>query len=215
MSQRCSVVERIDKQLILQVETEKMYWEKVLTTVAAVVKSLSYRELPLRGHEDKFGSTHSGNFIMSLELIAEFDPFLSNNIAQYASKGKGKTLYLSFGTFEKRVSIMAEKVKETIVNEIKDAKYFSIVVDSTPDISHTDQLSLIFRYVKKNGEPIERFLQFIAKAGHKSEDIADAIFMSLGANELDIKNWRVSHTTMHPIYQANILRSSGKNKRSV
>ncbi|XP_060846758.1 zinc finger MYM-type protein 1-like [Rhopalosiphum padi] len=190
MSQRGSVLERIDKQLILQVETEKMYWEKVLTRVAAVVKSLSSRGLPLRGHDDKFGSTHSGNFIMSLELIAEFDPFLSNHIAQYANKGKGSTSYLSFATFEQFVYIMAEKVKETIVNEIKDAKYFSIVVDSTPDISHTDQLSLIFRYVKKNGEPVERFLQFFANAGHKSEDMADAIFMALGANDLNIKNCR-------------------------
>lgn len=190
MSQRGSVVERIDKQLILQVETEKIYWERVLTRVAAVVKSLSSRGLPLRGHDDKFGSTHSGNFIMSLELIAEFDPFLSNHITQYANKGKGSTSYLSFGTFEKFVSIMAEKVKETIVNEIKDAKYFSIVVDSTPDISHTDQLSLIFRYVKKKDEPVERFLQFVANAGHKSEDMADAIFIALGANELDIKNCR-------------------------
>jgi len=85
---------------------------------------------------------------------------------------------------------MTEKVKETIVNEIKNAKYLSMVVDSTPDISHTDRLSLIFRYVKKNGEPIERFLQFIANAGHKSEDMADPIFMALGANELDIKNCR-------------------------
>jgi len=75
MSQKGSILERIDKQLILQVETEKMYWEKVLTRVAAVVKSLSSRGLPLRVHDDKFGSTHSGNFIMSLELIAEFDPY--------------------------------------------------------------------------------------------------------------------------------------------
>jgi len=69
-----------------------MYWEKMLTRVAAVVKSLSSRGLPLRGHEDKFGSTHSGNFIMSLELIAEFYPFLSNHIAQYANKVKVKHL---------------------------------------------------------------------------------------------------------------------------
>lgn len=88
------------------------------------------------------------------------------HIAQYANKRKGSTSYLSFATFEQFVYIMAEKVKETIVNEIKDAKYFSIVVDSTPDISHTDQLSLIFRYIKKNGEPVERFLQFFANAGH-------------------------------------------------
>lgn len=40
MSQRGSVVARIDKQLVLQVETGKIYLEKVLTRVVAVVKSL-------------------------------------------------------------------------------------------------------------------------------------------------------------------------------
>jgi len=44
--------------------------------------------------------------------------------------------------------------------------------------------------VKTNGEPVERFLQFIANSGHKSEDLADAIFMVIGENELDIKNCR-------------------------
>ncbi|KAL4092295.1 hypothetical protein QTP88_026820 [Uroleucon formosanum] len=102
----------------------------------------------------------------------------------------GSTSYLSFSVYEKFIEMMGEKVKNTIINEIKNAKYFSIVVDSTPDISHTDQLACIFRYVKTNGEPVERFLQFITNSGHKSEDLADAIFMVIGENELDIKNCR-------------------------
>ncbi|KAL4097338.1 hypothetical protein QTP88_022132 [Uroleucon formosanum] len=102
----------------------------------------------------------------------------------------GSTSYLSFSVYEKFIEMMGEKVKNTIINEIKNAKYFSIVVDSTPDISHTDQLACIFRYVKTNDEPVERFLQFITNSGHKSEDLADAIFMVIGENELDIKNCR-------------------------
>jgi len=109
-------IRRIDKQLVLQVETETAYWKKVLTRAAAVVKSLCSRGLPLRGHDDKFGSTHSGNFIMSLELIAEFDAFLSSHITKYANIGKGSTSYLSFATFEQFVNIMAKKVNETIIN---------------------------------------------------------------------------------------------------
>ncbi|KAL4148045.1 hypothetical protein QTP88_002349 [Uroleucon formosanum] len=181
---------RIDSQLILQVETKIKYWKEVLTRIVAVVKSLSCRGLSFRGHNDKFGSTHSGNFIICLELIAEFDPFLANHISKFGNKGKGNTSYLSFSVYEKFIEMMGEKVKNTIINEIKNAKYFWIVVDSTPDISHMDQLACIFRYVKTNGEPVERFLQFIANSGHKSEDLADAIFMVIGENELDIKNCR-------------------------
>jgi len=63
-----------------------------------------------------------------------------------------------------------------------------------------------------NGEPVERFLQFIANTGHKSEDMADTILMALGANELDVKNCRgqsydnASNMSGMP---------SGKNKRSL
>ena len=86
------------------------------------MKSPSSRGLAIRGHENKFGSTHSGNFVMSLELIAEFDPFLQNHIPTFGNKGKGKTSYLSFTVFEQFIEIMGEKVKKTIVNEIKNAK---------------------------------------------------------------------------------------------
>lgn len=190
MKKRGSEVGRIDHQLILQVQTETNYWKEVLTRVVAVVKSLSSRGLAMRGHDDKFGSTHSGNFVMSLELIAEFDPFLKNHISKFGNKGKGTTSYLSFTVFEQFIEIMGEKVKKTIVNEIKNAKYFSIIVDSTPDISHTDQLAFIFRYVSNNGEPVERFLKFLANSGHKSKDLADAVFMVLEENEIDINNCR-------------------------
>ena len=44
--------------------------------------------------------------------------------------------------------ILAEQVKYTIIKKIKIAKYVSISVDSTPDISHVDQLTIIFRYLK-------------------------------------------------------------------
>ncbi|KAL4100668.1 hypothetical protein QTP88_020702 [Uroleucon formosanum] len=92
--------------------------------------------------------------------------------------------------FEQFIEIMGEKVKKTIVNEIKNAQYFSIIVDSTADISHTDQLAFIFRYVTNNGEPVERFLQFLANPRHKSKNLADAVFMVLGENEIDINNCR-------------------------
>lgn len=38
---------------------------------------------------------------------------------------------------------------------------YGISIDSTPDISHTDQLTVLFRYVTIDGNVVERFLQFI------------------------------------------------------
>lgn len=48
-----------------------------------------------------------------------------------------------------------------------DAEYFSIRVDSTPEIYHTDQLTVVLKYVMLNREVAERFLRFIHIIGHK------------------------------------------------
>ena len=45
------------------------------------------------------------------------------------------------------IQLMAEKVKKSILVEVKKAGYFSFSVDSTPDILHTDQLTLIIKYL--------------------------------------------------------------------
>ena len=53
---------------------------------------------------------------------------------------------------------MAKKVKDVIVADMKKAGYFNFSVDYTPNISHTDQLTLIIRYVSpEDGLSSERF----------------------------------------------------------
>nr|XP_047138958.1 zinc finger MYM-type protein 1-like [Hydra vulgaris] len=190
IKERKEVLNRVDQKLKYQVETEINYWKNVLTRVVAVVKSLSSRGMSFRGDDDRFGSVHNGNFMMSLELIAQFDPFLAQHIKKFGNKGKGSTSYLSFNIYEQFISIMADNVIQQMVKEIKEAKYFSISIDSTPDISHVDQLSFIFRYVQKNGCPVERFLGFLPNSGHKSEELADAVFLVLESHGLDINNCR-------------------------
>ena len=72
------------------------------------------------------------------------------------------------------IQLMAKKVKESIVAKVKKARYFSISEDSTPNISHTDQLTLIIRYVSPiNGLPSERFITFLELKDHFGVDMKD------------------------------------------
>ncbi|XP_065651294.1 zinc finger MYM-type protein 5-like [Hydra vulgaris] len=88
MKERKEVLNRVDQKLKNQVETEIYYWKNVLTRVVTVVKSLSSRGMSFRGDDDRFGSVHNGNFMMSLELITQFDPFLAQHIEKFGNKGK-------------------------------------------------------------------------------------------------------------------------------
>lgn len=50
---------------------------------------------------------------------------------------------------------MGEKTKKIIAAEIQQAKHFSVSVDSTPDLSHIDQLTFIFRFVSAAGKVVK------------------------------------------------------------
>lgn len=181
---------RIDKQLLVQAKEEAKYWKNVLQRVVIVIKKLASRGLAFRGDDEVFGSANNGNFMMCLELIAEFDPFLKSHIDRYGNPGQGHSSYLSSTICEELLEVMGNTVINTVLQEVRDSKYFSIIVDSTPDFSHTDQLSFILRYVQESGEPKERFVEFLGNCGHKSKELAEVVFKFLNDHGLDIQNCR-------------------------
>ena len=98
-------------------------------------------------HTSIFGDVRNGNYFGSMELIAQFDPFLKAHIERYGNAGKGNPSYLSIHVCEEFLELMGEKVLTEIVSWVKLAKYFSISVDFTPDVTHIDQLTFILHYV--------------------------------------------------------------------
>jgi len=181
---------RIDNNVVRQIETQRTYWVNVLKRVLAVVKRLSSRGLPFREATSKIGCNNNGNFLMAFELLAEFDPFLSNHLETYGNPGKGNTSYISYNVYEQFISIMSRQVLNKIIQEVKTSRYFSISVDSTPDISHIDQLSFCVQYVNIKGESVERFLCFLDQIGHKAEDMANAVFRVFKKYNLNIEYLR-------------------------
>ena len=113
LRQRAAKQERIDTKLTEQLEKEKCYWKEVLKrVVVAVIKALASRGLAFRGSDERFGETNNGNYLMMLEVIAQFDPFLVVHISRCGNKGSGSTSYLSSTICNELVSFMERKSRE-------------------------------------------------------------------------------------------------------
>lgn len=110
---------------------------------------------------------------------------------------------------------MFKQVLNTIIQEVIASRYFSISVDSTPDISHIDQLSFCILYVNNKGEPVVRFLCFLDQIGHKAEDLENAIFSVLKKYDLILIIFEANPMTMPVICREFMLDCKQKIKKSI
>lgn len=84
---------------------------------------------------ENIGDQQNGNFLATLEYLAKFDPIIAKHFNEKSNKSRGKISYLSSTIYEECVLIMGNKLLKMIIKEIKCAKYFFIVVDSSRDFS--------------------------------------------------------------------------------
>ena len=125
------------------INKEKNRWREILKSVVAVIKFLSRQNLPFCGHRKDSNSGKQGNFLETLKLLANYTTVINEHIFGNQLSKKGMTTYLSPTIQNKLIELLGKKVKDLILKEIKTAKYFSILLDSTPDISHIDQKLLL------------------------------------------------------------------------
>ena len=86
------------------------------------------------------------NFLATIRLLAKCDVILAVHVQSAQEKTKNVT-YFSNTSQNEIINLLGETIKEKMISEIKDAKYFTIMLDSTPDIGYEEQVSEILRYV--------------------------------------------------------------------
>ncbi|KAJ8678725.1 hypothetical protein QAD02_014512 [Eretmocerus hayati] len=137
INQRRSCITQIDKQLTQSLDIETRYWYEVMRRCVSAIKKLVSRGLPTRGHTEKFGCIHNGNYMMSLELLAEWDPFLAKHISDHGNRGSGHTNYLSSTICDELILLMAAEVIEMVCQaHRKDQQQQAI------ELCETDQIKI-------------------------------------------------------------------------
>ena len=146
-----------------QISKEKEHWRHVLKRIIVVVKNLVKNNLAFRGTNEKIYQYSNGNFLSLIEMIVEFDPIMNDHLKRIQND-KIHNHYLGHNIQNELVQMLALEVKNTITKNIKEVKYFSILLDCTPDTSHQEHMSLVIRFVDISTSPInfkEFFLEFL------------------------------------------------------
>jgi len=53
---------------------------------------------------------------------------------------------------EEQVKLLAHEVRNVVISECETAKFYTITGDSSPDISHKNQMAVLLRYVTVDRE---------------------------------------------------------------
>ena len=80
-------------------------------------------------------------------------------------------------------------IKDTLIKDINESNFFSILADETSDCSNQEQLSLALRFVDKDGEMREEFLGFLhCELGLTGKALAETVLTEIENLTLDINN---------------------------
>lgn len=177
----------IDSHQQAELESERQRWHDVLTRILDCVMFLALQNLAFRGSVDRLYEENNGNFLKLVEFLAKYDAPLGRHLTHAKS-----THYLSKNIQNEFIGLLAEAVLEKIVQRVKTAGYYSIMMDCTPDVSHKEQLSLVLRYVTTDQrvEVHESFFEFIDVQSTTGEALANTLLDRLTEYGIDIEDCR-------------------------
>ena len=135
--------------------------------------------MAFRGSVDRIFQPQNGNFLGLVQLIAKFDPVMQEHLRRIQD-GEIHDHYLSKHIKNELLQIMADDVKKIIVDRIKGAKYYSVILDCTPDFSHKEQMSLTICSVSdgSGGVPVgivEHFIEFVVVEESTGKNLLDVL----------------------------------------
>ena len=166
--------------------------QKVLESLLKVIMLCGKQGLSLRGHRDDkvfwegdHEGSNEGNFIQLVRFRAETDIFLADHL----SKAPKNALLTSKTIQNELIAVIGNKIRGDILNEVRSAKFYSIIADEVTDTANKEVLSLVLRYVS-DGEIREVFVDFLQVERITGRVLGEAILMWLGNHNISPADMR-------------------------
>ena len=111
-------------------------------------------------------------------------------MANHLKTAAKNATYTSKTTQNELIECIDDHIRDSIIHEIKQAKYYSILCDEVVDVSSKEQVSIVLRFVDNNCIIREEFLDFISTERITGEVLVHAIKELLNRFDLGIQNCR-------------------------
>ncbi|CAF1648746.1 unnamed protein product, partial [Didymodactylos carnosus] len=133
-----NVINQLDAGRVIHIRKNRDRLIKICSTL----HFLSRQMISFRGHRENSQSSNQGNFMELLRWSATSDPVVKSVLEDSA----GNASYLSHDIQNELIHIMANQVREKISSMLHNHNY-TLMADETRDISGTEQLSIVIRFV--------------------------------------------------------------------
>ena len=196
VAEACGLKEKFENPFLTlpyEVNTQKaervQHNREVLKWVIKTIELCGKQCIAYRGHRESITSNamNSGNFLAILKLIAETNIDVKNHLNTPVAKN---AMYISPKIQNEIINIIGYDILQAeLIEEIKEAKFFSILADEVE--SHkVEQLPICIRFVDKSNDIREEFLEFSRCEQINGKAIAREIVRVLEKAGLNIKNCR-------------------------
>ena len=136
---------------------------KVIESLFKVAIRCGKQGLVMRSHrddrvqwEDEHESLNEGNFIQLVRFHAQTDKVLADHLSNCPRNAR----YTSKTIQNELLQVTGDKIRSEILEEVKQAKFYSIIADEVTDISNKEELSLVIRYLHEE-QVREVFVDFV------------------------------------------------------
>ncbi|XP_015170648.1 zinc finger MYM-type protein 1-like [Solanum tuberosum] len=151
-----------------------------LSASVDVTRFLLKLGLSFCGHDESRSSSNRDIFRELLQWYGNINEDVGSIILEKAPKNE---MMCSPSIQKDIVDSCAKETIKSILEDL-DEDYFGILVDESKDVSHKEQMSLVLRYVNKEGEVIERFVGIIHVSDTSACSLKEAIYYFLSDHSL-------------------------------
>ena len=124
------------------------------------------------------------NFIERLNYkVRGRDKDLGKHLESYSKNAS----YISKTTQNELIECCGQIIKESLLQDIKESQYYSVIADEASDTSNKEQMSLVLRFVDKKFDVREEFLGFLhCKSGLSGKALSERLLGAISELKLDI-----------------------------